>query len=261
MKVAVIQLGALGISTDKLSAYLRACTKEQVSLVLLGEYVLNRFFKELIHMPKSMIQEQSKKHILDLKLMAKTYDVTIVAPLVVVKGHKVFKTIMRFTPTRSYTYIQQLLINYKHWNEEAYFDNPIEPLQAPMTFKHGKFKLAVMGGYELHFDSMFQELDSLGVECLLLPTMSTFSSHERWKNLITMRAFTHQMYIIRANRIGEYQDEDIAWEFYGDSIAVSPEGEVLEHLGNTEEILIIDLEKQALKEAKSWGFKEAIKKR
>ena len=130
-----------------------------------------------------------------------------------------------------------------------------------MHFKLGKYKFGVMAGYELHFDKMWEMMDNANVECVLTPTLSTFASHERWRNLIKMRAFTHQMYIIRANRIGIYEDKGIDWEFYGDSIAVSPEGETLEHLGNYEEILIVDLEKKALKEAKSWGFKEALRKR
>lgn len=261
MKVAVIQLSSIGISTDKLSAYLRACVKEQVSLVVLGEYILNRFFKELVKMPKSMIKQQSQHHLVALKEMAKEYQLTIIAPLIIVKSNKIYKTITRITPTRSYQYKQQILINYPHWNEELFFDNDIVPLTTPMTFKLGKFKFGVMAGFEMHFDELWGKLDEKGVDCILSPTLSTFASYERWKKLIEMRAFTHNVYVIRANRIGEYTNEDIPWEFYGDSIAVSPNGGMLEHLGNKEEILIVELSKEQLKEAKSWGFKEAIKKR
>ena len=261
MKIAVIQLSSIGISTDKLSAYMRTCSNEGVSLVVLGEYLLNRFFKELKKTPLSMIKEQSDHHIQALKEMAKTYDLNIIAPLIVVKSNKIYKTISRITPTRVQTYHQQILINYKHWNEEQFFDNAVEKLKEPMIFKLGKFKFAVIAGFELHFDPLWQMIDEKNVDVVLIPTLSTFSSHERWRNLLSMRAFTHGTYIVRANRIGEYDDNGIAWEFYGDSLAVSPEGEILEYLGNYEEVLITQIERSALKEAKTWGFKEAIKKR
>lgn len=261
MRIAVIQLGAIGISTDALSAYMRTCSRERVSLVLLGEYILNRFFKELQKTPIAMIKEQSEKHLLALKEMAVEYNLTIVAPLIIVKSQKIYKHIVRITPTRVHHYKQQLLINYKHWNEEAFFDNEIAALKAPMIFKAGKFRFAVMGGFELHFDPLWSAIDAKDVDVVLLPTLSTFASHERWKKLIEMRAFTHSCYIVRANRIGTYNDKGIDWEFYGDSLAVSPEGEMIEHLGNYEEILIVDIDKEQLKASKSWGFKEAIKRR
>ena len=261
MRIAVIQLGAIGISTDKLHAYMRTCVKEGVSVVLLGEYLLNRFFKELQKMPISMIKEQSEHHIQALKDMAKEYQIEIIAPIIIVKSKKVFKSVLRITKSRVQTYNQQILINYKHWNEEHFFDNEVAPLTDPMIFKVGKFKLAVLSGFELHFDTFWEKMSAKGVEVVLLPTLSTFASHERWRNLIQMRAFTHSCYVVRANRIGEYDDQGVLWEFYGDSLAVSPEGELMEHLGNYEEVLIVDIQKDILKEAKSWGFKDAIKKR
>ncbi|KIM11582.1 MAG: carbon-nitrogen hydrolase [Sulfuricurvum sp. PC08-66] len=263
MKVAVIQLSAVGLSSDALRAYLRTCVKEGVSVVLLGEYLLNRFFKELEQTPLAMLREQSLHHIEALKNLSIEHNLTIVAPLVQIKGDKIFKTIVRFSPQRTFTYTQQLLINYRHWNEEAFFANPIAPLHEPMHFKIDKFRFAVMGGFELHFDAMWSMVDALGIDVVLLPTLSTFASHERWRNLIAMRAFTHHSYIVRANRIGEYQEPhtNVTWEFYGDSLVASPEGEIIEHLGNYEEVLIIELEKKALKEARSWGFRDAIKTR
>ncbi len=261
MRVAVIQLSAIGISSDKLRAYMRSCVKEGVGVVLLGEYLLNRFFKELHKMPFEMIKEQSDFHVQLLKEMAQEYGIEIIAPLIIVKGKKIYKSILRITKSRVTTYNQQILINYPHWNEEKFFDNEIAELQEPMNFKVGKFRFAVMAGFEIHFDPLWQMLDAKNIDVVLVPTLSTFSSHKRWRNLLSARAFTHNCYVIRANRVGEYDDDDVKWEFYGDSLAYSPEGELMEHLGNYEELLIVDLDKEILKEAKSWGFKEALKKR
>lgn len=262
MKAAILQIPSVGMSTAKFDYYLRIAKTKGCKVVVLGEYLLNRFFKELENTPIGMIKEQSDHHIKTLKALAAEYDINIIAPLVIIKKKQAYKTIVRFSPSSTSYYYQQILINYKHWNEEKFFANEIAPLKAPMIFTIDGFKFAVMAGFELHFDSFWQDLMSKNVDAVLLPTVSTFDSHERWRELIKMRAFTNSCYIIRANRIGEFADDKCNWNFYGDSLVVSPEGEIENHLGNQEELLMIDLDKKAVKAAKkSWGFKEALQKR
>jgi len=124
------------------------------------------------------------------------------------------------------------------------------------------FKFAIMNGFELHFDEIFAELSSKNIDCILLPSVSTFDSYERWKSLILSRAFVHNCYILRANRIGSYADKDFDWKFYGDSLLASPNGELLEHLGNKEELMIVDMSHtDVISSRRSWGFKETVRKR
>jgi len=120
----------------------------------------------------------------------------------------------------------------------------------------------VISGFELHFDAIFTQLSEKKVDCILVPSVSTFDSYERWKTLISMRAFTNNCYVLRANRIGEYQDKEFSWQFYGDSVLASPNGEIINHLGNKEELMIADMSHSEVVSARrSWGFKEAINKR
>lgn len=230
--------------------------------MVLGEYLLNPFFKELIQTPISMIREQSNHQIETLKALAEKYEMVFVAPIITVKKNECTKMIAKITGRSVSYYPQQFLINYPHWNEEKFFANPIEAIKAPMIFGLNGFKFAVMGGFELHFDPLWSAIEAKNVDVVLVPSASTFESHNRWRELIKTRAFTHNCYILRANRVGEYCDEKHAWKFYGDSMVVSPDGDVEADLGNTEELLIVDLDKKALNESKKgWGFKEALKKR
>ena len=262
MRAAVLQLSSQGMSSTKLYNYIRIASKKDVKVLLLGEYILNPFFKELQSMSASMIKEQAQHQIKMIKELSSTYNMTIIAPLIIVKKSKIYKTIAKFAPASTAYYEQQILINYMHWNEEKFFANAIKPLQAPLIFKLDGFKFAVISGFELHFDAIFEKLDSKNVDCILVPSVSTFESYERWKALIATRAFTHNCYILRANRIGEYQDKEYTWNFYGDSILVSPNGELLTHLGNKEELMIVDMSHSDVVTARrTWGFKEAINKR
>ena len=262
MKAAVLQLNAQGMSSTKLYSYIRVAHSKNIKVLLLGEYVLNPFFKELQTMSTSMIKEQANHQIKILKELSSTYKMTIVVPLVIVKKNEIYKTIAKFSPSSTAYYNQQILINYTHWNEEKFFANEITEVHTPMIFKVDGFKFAVISGFELHFDELFSTLSSKNIDCILAPSVSTFESFQRWKSLITTRAFTQNCYILRANRIGEYKDKEFSWKFYGDSILASPNGELLQHLGNTEELMIVDMSHTEVVQARrTWGFREAINKR
>ena len=262
MRAAVLQLSAQGLSSTKLYNYIRVAHKQSIKVLLLGEYILNPFFKELESMSLSMIKEQALTQIKILKELSTTYNMTIVAPLIIVKKKEVFKTVAKFAPNSTSYYQQQLLINYSHWNEEKFFANDIKQIQSPLIFKVDGFKFGVISGFELHFDGLWNKLSQKNIDCVLVPSVSTFESYERWKALILTRAFTHNCYILRANRIGEYQDKEFTWKFYGDSVLASPNGELLEHLGNKEELMIVDMSHtDVVQSRRSWGFKEAINKR
>lgn len=262
MRLAILQLPSIGMGSNKLDNYARVAHQKGVKLIVLGEYLLNPFFKELIQTPISMIEEQSNHQIETLKNLAAKYELIFVAPIVVVKKKECTKMIVKVSGRSVSYYPQQFLINYPHWNEEKFFANPIEPVKAPMIFAVEGFKFAVMGGFELHFDPLWEAVSAKGVDAVLIPSASTFESHNRWRELVKMRAFTHSCYILRANRIGEYNDDQNTWKFYGDSMLVSPDGEVEADLGNTEELLIVDLDRKTLLDArKGWGFKEALRKR
>jgi len=233
-----------------------------VKLLLLGEYVLNPFFKELESMSLSMIKEQASKQIEILKELSSTYDLTIIAPLVVVKKSNVYKTVAKFAPNSTSYYQQQILINYSHWNEEKFFANEIKELQTPLIFNVNGFKFAILNGFEIHFDELWAKLSPKNVDCVLVPSVSTFESQERWKAILLTRSFTHGCYVLRANRIGEYRDGERSWKFYGDSALASPNGEIQERLGDKEELMIVEMSHSNVVQARrAWGFKELLNKR
>jgi len=187
---------------------------------------------------------------------------TIVAPLVMVKQGKPYKVTVKFSPKSTSYYYQQFLINYPHWNEERFFANPITQLKAPLTFKTAGVKFAILNAFEIHFDALWHFIDEKSVDCVLLPGAATFGSYERWEALIKARAFTHNCYVLRANRIGEYKSQKESWEFYGDSILASPNGEILNHLGNQEELMIVKIDHNEVKKSKKiWNFRDALAKR
>jgi len=262
LTVGALQLPTLGMNATRLEFYLKNAHARGTRVMLMGEYVLNHFFKDLITMPQSMVREQSAKHIELLKSLAEKYDIVFIAPIILVKKEGCFKVIAKIGANRVNYYRQQILLPYAHWNEKKFFDNPVEALKSPMTFTIDGFRIMVMAGFELHFDPFWRMVTEKRIDAVLLPTASTFGSHNRWREIIKTKAFLHGCYILRANRLGEYRDDDVKWRFYGDSMLVNPEGEVEMVLEDKESMLIESISKQAISEhRRSWGFERELKLR
>jgi predicted amidohydrolase len=262
LTIAALQLPTLGMQATKLDFYLRNAHSRNVKLVLLGEYVLNHFFKELPNIPIKMVKEQSDKHIELLKKFAVKYQMVFVAPLIIIKKKQYIKTIVKITAKSISYYEQQILMPYKHWDEKKMFANEIKKLEAPLTFTVEGFKIMAMGGFELHFDPFWAEVSKKKIDLVLLPTASTFGSHNRWREIIKTKAFLHGCYILRANRLGEFKEEDVKWKFYGDSMLVEPSGKIYMMLEDKESMLIETISKSVIKEHKqSWAFEEELRLR
>lgn len=261
MKIAALQLSTLPMSSSKLDYYFRICKKKEVELLLLSEYALNSFFKELESTPLSMIKEQSNHKIKVLRELCAKYEISVVAPIVHVKSKLLYKSTAKISPKSVFYYDQQFLINYKHWNEEKFFDNEIKDFDLP-SFSIDGVKFGVINGFEFHFDIVFSQVLKKGIDVVLCPSASTFDSSARWIELLKMRAFTNSVYILRSNRVGTYKAKDIDWKFYGHSNLISPWGEVELTLGHQEEVLIVEISKEELSSArKTWGWKKALNKR
>jgi len=262
LTIAALQLPTLGMQATKLEFYLRTAHSRGVKVVLLGEYVLNHFFKELPNLTMNMVKKQSDKHIELLKNFALKYQMVFVAPIILVKDEKYIKTIVKINEKSIAYYEQQILMPYKHWNEKKMFANKIKKLEAPLIFKVEGFKIMVMGGFELHFDYFWQEVIRNKVDLVLLPTASTFDSHNRWREIIKTKAFLHGCYILRANRLGEFKEKEIKWKFYGDSMLVEPTGEIYMMLEDKESMLIETISKNVIKEHReSWAFEDELTQR
>ena len=55
--VAALQLPTLGMNATRLEFYLKQAKQRNAEVMLLGEYVLNHFFKEFATMSPNMVKE------------------------------------------------------------------------------------------------------------------------------------------------------------------------------------------------------------
>ena len=108
MKVAVIQTASLPYEKAKINYFLSILRSKGVKLVLIPEYVLNLFFKNLENTPLSFIKKQSENQIKLFKKLSRSFNLTIVAPVVVVEKEKPYKVFIKFSPKSVRFYYQQI---------------------------------------------------------------------------------------------------------------------------------------------------------
>ena len=254
-RVAALQLHTLAMSDSRIDHYLNLAAKDGASVVVLGEYVINSFFNEIIKMPKSMIKEQSEHKKTSLSAMANRYNLTIIAPLLQIKGKECKKVIAKFSPQSTKYEEQNILIDYPHWNEAKFYSK--KESFGIMSFSVDRIKFGVIFGFEAHFDRIWTEIVAKKIDCVLLPSACTLNSSNRWNELLKIRALTNNLYIVRVNRLGKAKFDDIESEFYGQTMLINPHGEIENSLDSNEGMLMCDIDKKLILQARSiWKFRQ-----
>lgn len=253
-KIAALQFPTLALSESRLDYYLKISKDSGAKLVVLGEYVINSFFSELLTMPKSMIKEQSETKKESLVRLAKKYELEIIAPFVSVEAKAYKKLCLKVSSSGIKSYEQQILMPYTHWNEAKFFNNSSTKFKL-FSFLYGEIKCALLFGFEAHFDGFWKMIMQKKIDLVIIPSACTFESKQRWEELLKTRAFLNSTSILRVNRIGKLKED---WNFYGDTMFINAFGEIEERLGNEEEMLIIE-PKKADEARKLWGFDKMIK--
>lgn len=268
MNITILQQSSIKPQDKPL---LTLCAKlPKKSLVVMGEYVLNPFFENLRGVPKDKIIKDSKEQIAFLEKLAKKHSISFIAPVIMGDSKGLLKQIVFINGIKNKQdaqkiapknmpifYTQQRLIDYHHWNEQKFFSNPkVRAFREPLIFDYDGMCVGVMFGFEVHFDEIWLKMQKAGVDVVLLPCVNTFESKERWRELCKMRAFLNGCMLVRVNRVGDSVVNGVKWEFYGDSLVAMPNGEVVDSLGNKQEILSLEITRERIVEiAMEWGFR------
>ncbi len=255
MKILISQFANIKPNSKTFNKYLtNACKKKDIDMIVIGEYVLNSFFKEL-NSDYTKLQKEFLAIESYLQSIAVKYKTTIIAPIIECKDNKIFKSIMAINDKTKNTYQAQKLMQMNHWNECSFFDNDLKQ-KDPLVLKINGFNVSVLFGFETHFDELWIKLKKKNIDIVIVPTASTFNSNARWSRLLQTRSFLNNCFVVRVNRVGRYMEDNIIWEFYGESFISLPDGNLGDTLGNKEGIMISEIKKAILDEAKeNWGFR------
>jgi predicted amidohydrolase len=105
---------------------------------------------------------------------------------------------------------------------------------------HDKIGLATC--YDLRFPEQFRRLLDAGAEVVVLPAAWPAKRVAHWRLLVQARAIENQSYVIAGNTAGTHAGVEMG----GGSIVVDPWGTVLAEAGTGEEVLVADLDLDAV---------------
>ncbi|RDU65633.1 carbon-nitrogen hydrolase family protein [Helicobacter sp. MIT 14-3879] len=256
MKIIISQFAS--INNEIFSKYIsKEFRKQKPSLIVLGEYVSNLFFKE--YKDKTKLQKTFLVQEKYFTQLAKKYLTTIIVPIIECKDKEIFKSIMITNKDQVYYYRTQKLMEMEHWNEANFFNNTkvsLSKLKEPFIFNIDGLNISVLSGWESHFDEFWIKLKKKNIDIVIVPTANTFNSNARWARMLQTRSFLNNCFVVRVNRIGSYFENNIEWKFYGNSFISLPNGNLGDMLGDKEGILVSQIDKELIDEAKNiWKFK------
>ncbi|PKA10233.1 hydrolase, partial [Leptospira meyeri] len=115
--------------------------------------------------------------------------------------------------------------------------------------EYGKISSAIC--YDIRFPELFRALSEKGVELCFLPAAFTVPTGEaHWHVLLRARAIENFMYVLAPGQTGTH-DPHGKRKTFGHSLIISPWGEILDEINDTEGFVIADIDLQKLSEIRN----------
>ena len=242
MKVAIVQLsvldGSVRDNVKKIKTFVEWAKREGAKAVFFPELALTGF---------SEVDEESVKEGLK-EIMTVSEDITLGLGSAWHENDKKFNAYLLIRDG-DIKYVRKKYLLFEPMNEHKTFEKG--GLPEPLELDGWKFAFPIC--YELRFPELFGALME-EVEVFVVPASWPRSRKHHWETLLRARAIESVAYVIGVNRWGP----GTFGPFAGGSAATSPDG-VTVSMGDGEGILVIDLEKEVVKEARRFpSFEDRI---
>lgn len=118
--------------------------------------------------------------------------------------------------------------------------------ELPVTFPLGDLTCGLLICYDVEFPEAVRAHADAGTDLLLIPTGLMEPFGRIAEQVVPVRAFESQLYIVYTNHCGR----ETSLEYCGLSTAAGPDGEVVARAGRDEELLTFSADVEALREAR-----------
>ncbi|MBP2653439.1 MAG: nitrilase [Firmicutes bacterium] len=239
MKTALIQmnikLGDVATNQAKADTLMTAGLKEGAKLFVLPELWTTGYKLENIF---EFAEPENGPTITMLRHFAISHQVEIIAGSLAEKaGDKIYNT--AYTIDRRGEIVAKYrkihLFGLGLMNEKDYLSSG--NTQEIFDLSTGKAGLIIC--YDLRFTELPRALALKGCRTLFVPAQWPAARGQHWLTLTLARAIENQMFVIAVNRVGS----DSNTTFFGNSLAVSPWGEILaQGSASEEQTIIVDID-------------------
>jgi predicted amidohydrolase len=106
-----------------------------------------------------------------------------------------------------------------------------------------QYKFGFCVCYDIRFPELMRKMTYNGMEVLIVSASWPESRIDHWKKLLVARAIENQIYVIAVNAVGTQGGTKLG----GNTLCISPQGEILVELSNHEEFVEIRLDSDAVR--------------
>ncbi len=135
-------------------------------------------------------------------------------------------------------------------NGEEYRESrAIEPGDTPVAVDTPFGRLGLTVCYDLRFPELYRRLSDQGVELIVVPSAFTVrTGRAHWEVLVRSRAIENLSYVVASAQGGYHAN---GRETYGDSMIVSPWGEVLDRLARGSGVVLADMDRRFIEQTRT----------
>jgi len=257
MKVAAIQMvSEVSCQANLLSAaeLIQQASEEGAELVVLPEYfcILGAVDTDKLDIKESFGQGPIQEM---LAAAARRHNIWLVGgtlPLEVPGDNsRVYNSTLVFNPQGKCVarYDKMHLFKFKKGVEQYDESRTLVPGTAPAVFNlksldGNSWRIGLSICYDIRFPEFYRTLTDLGTDLVLVPsafTQTTGAAH--WEVLLRARAIENQVWVLAAAQGGTHQNSRKTW---GQSMVVSPWGQVVSQLATGPGCVIAEINKTEL---------------
>ena len=138
---------------------------------------------------------------------------------------------------------------YQSYNESKTYESGDSAKIARLKINGKYFKIGMTICYDLRFPYLFRDLALNGADLITVPSVFMhITGKDHWHNLLQARAIETGCYIIAPAQYGHYFNKR---KSYGHSLIVSPWGKILKDAKTDKSIIIVDVDKNEVRKARS----------
>lgn len=263
MRLAMFQManaGSVQFNLNKSLEAIRKAAENQADMILFPEVQLTEFFPQFEGQDKSSYQVTLDSEIVKaFRAACKKYHIMAVPNLYLrlddsKEENSSYSASSMIAKEEKRAYDASLMIGRDgvvlgiqkmvhiaqalHFYEQDYYlpsDDGFQVFDTPFG------KIGVVVCFDRHYPESVRTETLMGADCILVPTVNTKSEPmEMFQQEIRVQAFQNSVFIAMCNRVGVEDD----MEFAGESLVVSPQGDVLVKADDTEQLIYMDIDLQ-----------------
>jgi len=215
---------------DKVRKFMDRAAEERIRFLLLPEMWSSGFaYREL-----SSLAGETPGLMGKIRKMAREREMAVIGSLPVSENGKIYNTAFAVDVDGSVRASYRKVHLFPLFKEDMFLEGGDRPVVTNLAGVD--VGLAVC--FDLRFPELFRKLALLGARIILIPSLWPRERLDHWRVLLKARAVENQYFVAGVNIVGRQG----MTEFPGHSMIVDPHGEVLAEGGDSEGLIIADVD-------------------